>query len=129
MIFRRLYARARALDPLWLDFALACVITLVAVLESFLGTAQGDRVVTALTAVGALLFPITWRRRDILLSVVVFGVFVLAGGPLDGFLLSNVDAAFFGLLILLYSVGRHAEGRRFWIAAGGGAGNRERSAS
>ncbi len=118
MIFRRLYARARALDPLWLDFALACVITLVAVLESFLGTAQGDRVVTALTAVGALLFPITWRRRDILLSVVVFGVFLLAGGPLDGFLLSNVDAAFFGLLILLYSVGRHAEGRRFWIAAG-----------
>jgi signal transduction histidine kinase len=114
--FRRLYARVQALDPLWVDFALACVVTLVAVLESFLGTAQGDRVVTALSAVGAFLFPLTWRRRDILLAVIVFGVFLLAGEPLGGFLLSNVDAAFFGLLILLYSVGRHAEGRRFWIA-------------
>jgi signal transduction histidine kinase len=116
VIFQRLYARARALNPLWVDFAVACVVTLIAVLESFLGTAQGDRVVTALSAMGALLFPLTWRRRDILLSVVVFGVFLLAGEPLGGFLLSNVDAAFFGLLILLYSVGRHGEGRRFWIA-------------
>jgi signal transduction histidine kinase len=116
VIFRRLYARVQALDPLWVDFALACVVTLVAVLESFLGTAQGDRVVTAVTAVGAFLFPLTWRRRDILLAVAVFGFFLLAGGPLGSFLLSNVDAAFFGLLILLYSVGRHAEGRRFWIA-------------
>jgi signal transduction histidine kinase len=114
--FRRLYARVRALDPLRADFAVASLVTLTAVLEALLGTAQGDRVVTALTAVGALLFPITWRRRDILLAVTVFGVFVLAGEPLGGFLMSNGDAAFVGLLILLYSVGRHAQGRRFWIA-------------
>jgi signal transduction histidine kinase len=115
--FRRLYARVQALDPLRADFALGCVIALIGLLEAFLGTAEGDRVVTALAAVGAFVFPIAWRRRDILLAVCVFGVVALAEELAGGFLLANIDAAFFGLLILLYSVGRHAGGRRFWVAA------------
>jgi signal transduction histidine kinase len=117
VIFRRLYARVRALDPLRADFALALLITPMAVAEALLGTAEGDRLVTVLAAVGALLFPITWRRRDPVLAVVVFGVVLVVEQPLDGFLMENVEAAFVGMLLLFYSLGRHCDGRRLWIGA------------
>ena len=35
---------------------------------------------------------------------------------LDGFLAKKITAPFVAVLLLLYSVGRYADGRRCWIA-------------
>jgi signal transduction histidine kinase len=99
------------------DFALACLITLGALVEILVDEPEGSQLVTAVAAVAALLFPLTWRRRDPLLAATVFGLVLVIEQPLDGYLIENIEAAFVGLLVLLYSVGRHAAGRRFWMAA------------
>ena len=107
----------RALDPLRADFALASLITLGALVEILVDEPEGSQLVTAVAAVAALLFPLTWRRRDPLLAATVFSLVMVVEQPLDGYLIENIEAAFVGLLVLLYSVGRHAAGRRFWMAA------------
>jgi signal transduction histidine kinase len=115
--FRRLYARVQALDPLLVDFLLAAVIVAATIAETLLREADGSRVTNIVGAL-ALLFPLTWRRRDPVLATILYLAILLAEHPFDGYLFQTVEAPFIGLLVMLYSLGRHADGRRLWIGLG-----------
>jgi signal transduction histidine kinase len=115
--FRRLFARVQALDPLLVDFLLAAVIVAAAIGETLLREPDGSRT-TNIVAALALLFPLTWRRRDPVLATVLYLAVLLAEYPFDGYLFQSVEAPFVGLLVMLYSLGRHADGRRMWIGLG-----------
>ena len=117
MSFRRLYARVQALDPLLLDFLLAAVITAAAIGETLLREPDGSRATTIVAAL-ALMFPLTWRRRDPVLATIVYLAVLLAEQPFDGYLFQTVEGPFVGLLVMLYSLGRHADGRRLWVGLG-----------
>jgi signal transduction histidine kinase len=115
--FRRLYARVQALDPLLVDFLLAAVIVAATIAETLLREPDGSRVTNIVGAL-ALLFPLTWRRRDPVLATILYLAILLAEHPFDGYLFQTVEAPFVGLLVMLYSLGRHADGRRLWIGLG-----------
>ena len=66
----------------------------------------------------ALIFPLTWRRRDPVLATILYLAVLLAEYPFDGYLFQSVEAPFVGLLVMIYSLGRHADGRRLWIGLG-----------
>jgi signal transduction histidine kinase len=114
---RRLYARAQALDPLLVDFLLAAVITAAAISETLLREPNGSRATTIVAAL-ALMLPLTWRRRDPVVASVVYVAVLLAEVPLDGYLFQTIEAPFVGLLVMLYSLGRYADGRRLWVGLG-----------
>ena len=118
-MLRRLYSHARGLEPRKADLALAVVITVGALIEIALSDPRGqDRLATALVAVPGLLFPLAWRRRDPLIAAVVFACVALLSTAFDTFYMTEVDAAFLALVVMLYSVGRYSEGPRFWVTTG-----------
>jgi len=112
---RRLYARARAMDPFRADAALAGLFALGGVLESALIDSHGDsRPLTALMCVVASV-PLAWRRRNILFAVAAFMAVGLVQPFLDSFFFDNLTSPFVAMLFLLYTVGRHETGRRMWL--------------
>jgi signal transduction histidine kinase len=114
---RRIYARVQALDPLIVDFLLAAVIAAATIAETLLREPDGSRVTNVIGAL-ALIFPLTWRRRDPVLATILYLAVLLAEYPFDGYLFQSVEAPFVGLLVMIYSLGRHADGRRLWIGLG-----------
>src|SRR5215211_7037993 len=112
---RRLYARARAMDPFRADAALAGLFTLGGVLESAFVDSNGDsRPLTALMCVVASV-PLGWRRRNTLFAVVAFMAVALVQPFLDSFFFENLTSPFVAMLFLLYTVGCHETGRRMWL--------------
>jgi signal transduction histidine kinase len=59
---------------------------------------------------------LAFRRRDPLLATLAFTGISFAQALADGFVFTSSTIPFIGLLLMLYSIGRYAPGRRFWIA-------------
>jgi signal transduction histidine kinase len=113
----RLGARVEALGPFRLDLALALFGCVAVVAEALLLDSEGhSRALTALLGV-ALTLPAAWRRRDLLPVAAGFAVVVAAATLLDSFLITTLTTPFIVSLVLLYTAGRHEDGRRTWLAA------------
>jgi signal transduction histidine kinase len=112
-----LRARLRRVDPFKADLLLAAAFIVACVIELSLLDSEGrDRAVT--TAAGVIaLSSLAFRRRDPVVAAVLFSVPALGQAALDGFLTSNSTTPFVAVILLLYSVGRYANGRRFAVAA------------
>jgi len=111
-----LRARLRTVDPFKVDIALAALFVLAGVIELATMDNDGhDRAVTI--AAGAVaLSSVAFRRRDPLLAGVIFTVPSLVQAALDGYFTANSTVPFVAVILLFYSTGRYAEGRRFGAA-------------
>jgi len=113
---RALYERGRAVDPFKIDLLLAGLMTAAFLIEVALTDPNGlSRTQTVVAGLLGIPLPIAYRRRKPLLAASVFAAVMVAQEPFESFFVSRADVAFITLLILLYSVGRHADGRRFWV--------------
>jgi signal transduction histidine kinase len=112
---RALYERARSFDAFRADLLLAGLGTVAMLIEVAVSDPGGlSRTQTAIAGLLGVPFPLAYRRRNTLLAVCVFIAVLIAQEGFDTFFLSDADVPFITMLILLYSVGRHTEGRRFW---------------
>jgi signal transduction histidine kinase len=115
---RRIRARYREMDPFRADLALAVLLAVAFLGEALLVDSKGDsRVITAIVGVVAIVPAVSLRRRNTLVAAASFGAVSLLQEALDSFFLRTPNTPFLVLLIMLYSVGRHATGWRFWAAA------------
>jgi len=112
----RLRARLRAMDPFRVDVVVALAFCVAGTLEAALIDGHGgDRVLTAL--VSWVLLPwLAVRRRRPELAALAFALVLALQTPLDAFLVQYATTPFVALLLLAYSLGRHADGRPMWIA-------------
>jgi signal transduction histidine kinase len=116
---RSIHARARATDPLLADGALAALFVVLAVIEAFnVAPEGGDGLEATLAAAVVVSASLALRRRDPLVAAIAFSIAVVLQALLGGFLMEDATVPFLALLVLLYSVGRYTERRRFWIAIG-----------
>jgi signal transduction histidine kinase len=114
---RSLRLHLRALDPFRADMLLAALFVVATVLDLALIEKDQDRWITIVA--GALAVSgIAFRRRDPLLASVIFVVPALIQALLGGYLTGDTTAPFVALILLFYSAGRYASGRRFWLAFG-----------
>jgi signal transduction histidine kinase len=123
---RTIHARVQAMDPFHADIALAAAFVVASVIETFSVPSRGDDLAVTLVAAIVAQTGLAWRRRDPLLAAVVFAVPTALQAVAEGFLTQDTTVQFLAAMLLLYSIGRYAERRRFWIAvpiviAGSGA--------
>ena len=112
-----LRARLQAVDPFRKDVALAAALVVATAVELSLIDSQGhDRAITIAAAVLAV-SSLALRRREPLAAAVIFVVPTLAQALLDGFMTSYSTTPFIAVMLLLYSIGRYADERRFVPAA------------
>jgi signal transduction histidine kinase len=114
---RSMRARIRAMDPMRADAVLAGLFVVAAVFEVLIivpsnGDSYPVTVAGAVVAQGALVF----RRRDPLLAAAVFAAATVLQAVLGGFLTQEATLHFLTAILLLFSIGRYSEGRRFWVA-------------
>ncbi len=111
-----MHARMRAMDPFHADIALAAAFVVAAVIEVLTVPSRGDD--TAVTVVAGVMAHagLAWRRRDPLVAAVVFAVPTALQAVAEGFLTQDTTVQFLAAMLLLFSIGRYAEGRTFWIA-------------
>jgi signal transduction histidine kinase len=76
------------------------------------GQERGLTIVAGAVAVSSVAF----RRRDPLLAGVIFAVPGVIQALLGGYFTDNTTAPFVAVILLFYSAGRYAPGRRFWLA-------------
>jgi signal transduction histidine kinase len=113
---RRLAARVRALDPYHFDLGLAALAVVGTVAESILLNTQGEsRLLTALFGTAMVGPAVALRRRNTTLAAAIAAGVVLVQVPFDTFLTLYTTTPFVVLLLLLYSTGRHLDGRRMWV--------------
>ena len=109
-------ARMRAVDPFRADMLLAALFVAATVLDLALiqkgGQDRGLTIVAGAVSVSGIAF----RRRDPLLAGVITVVPGVIQALLGGYLTSDTTVPFVALILLFYSVGRYASGRRFWLA-------------
>jgi signal transduction histidine kinase len=106
----------RVLDPFRADVLLAALFVAAGVIELALIDNEGhDRALTIAAAVVAL-SAIAFRRRDPLIAGLIFTVPALIQASLDGYFTTNTTTPFVAVILLFYSAGRYAPGRRFWLA-------------
>jgi signal transduction histidine kinase len=110
-------ARLRAVDPFRVDIAIAALFVIAAAIELLHLDSEGHNRAVTVTAGVLAMSALAFRRRDPLLAAVIYSVPVLAQGFIDGFLTKNSTTPFVAVLLLLFSVGRYAKGRRFAAAA------------
>ena len=104
--------RINAVDPFKLDIALAALFVVVAAIELYHLDSEGhNRPVTVAAAI-ICLSSLAFRRRNTLLAAVIFSIPTVLQGVFDGFLTKNSTTPFVGMILLLYSVGRYADGGR-----------------
>jgi signal transduction histidine kinase len=99
------------------DAVLAGLFVVAAVFEVLIivpsnGDSYPVTVAGAVVAQGALVF----RRRDPLLAAAVFAAATVLQAVLGGFLTQEATLHFLTAILLLFSIGRYSEGRRFWVA-------------
>jgi signal transduction histidine kinase len=122
---RRTHARVREMDPARADAVLAALFAAAAVIEVFAVPSNGDSVPVTVVAAVVAGSALAFRRRDPLLAAVVFAVPTASQALLGGFLTQDTTVQFLAAMLLLYSIGRYAERRSFWVAApvmGAGSG-------
>lgn len=111
-------ARLRAADPFRKDIALAAAFVIAGVIElSLLDSEGGSRALTIAAGVVAL-SAVAFRRRDPVLAAAVFLLPALIQAFADGYLTAASTTPFVAILLLLFSFGRYASGRRFALSAG-----------
>jgi signal transduction histidine kinase len=86
------------------------------VIEAFAVPSRGDDLAVTLAAAVVAPAALAWRRRDPLVAAVVFAVPTAAQAVAGGFLTQDTTVQFLAAMLLLYSTGRYAEQRTFWIA-------------
>src|SRR5918996_1057427 len=123
---RTIHARVQAMDPFHADIALAAAFVVASVIETFSVPSRGDDLAVTLVAAIVAQTGLAWRRRDPLLAAVVFAVPTALQAVAEGFLTQDTTVQFLAAMLLLYSIGRYADGRTFRIAvpiviAGSGA--------
>jgi signal transduction histidine kinase len=113
---RSLHARLKAMDRFRADLLLAGFFVAAGATEMLVLHAKGgDRPLTVAAAVISL-SGLAFRRRDPLLASVIFTVPAVVQAPIGGFYTAESTVPFLGMLLLLYSIGRYAPGRRFYAA-------------
>jgi signal transduction histidine kinase len=106
-------SRIRAIDPFRADILLAAAFITAAVIElSQLDPDGHDRAISIAAGVVAM-SGLAFRRRDPLLAAAIFSVPALIQAFLDGFLTTNSTVPFVAVILLFYSIGRHAPPSRF----------------
>jgi signal transduction histidine kinase len=104
--------RLQAVDPFKLDIALAALFMVVAAIELYHLDSEGHNRPVTMVAGVICLSSLAFRRRNTLLAAVIFSVPTVLQAFFDGFLTKNSTTPFVGMILLLYSVGRYAEGAR-----------------
>jgi signal transduction histidine kinase len=104
--------RLQAVDPFKLDVALAALFMVVAAIELYHLDSEGHNRPVTMVAGIVCLSSLAFRRRNTLLAAVIFSVPTVLQAFFDGFLTKNSTTPFVGMILLLYSVGRYADGRR-----------------
>jgi signal transduction histidine kinase len=117
-LFRQLRARVRTIDPLRADVLLAALFAVESQLELFLFHREGaDYVWLASLILLAMAVGLGLRRVNPLAAVLLTTGAFTALQSLDRPINDNLYSLFFVLLFVLYSAGRHIEGRQL-VAAG-----------
>jgi len=104
--------RMHGLDPFKVDIAIAALFMLVAAIELYHLDSEGHNRPVTMVAGIICLSSLAFRRRNPLLAAVIFSVPTVLQAFFDGFLTKNSTTPFVGMILLLYSVGRYAEGRQ-----------------
>jgi len=100
------------LDPFKVDIAIAALFMLVAAIELYHLDSEGHNRPVTMVAGIICLSSLAFRRRNPLLAAVIFSVPTVLQAFFNGFLTKNSTTPFVGMILLLYSVGRYAEGRQ-----------------
>jgi signal transduction histidine kinase len=111
-------ARMRALDPFRADLLLAAAFLVEALAElAFLvpDDANGHGIVALLILVEASMLAIR-RRNPIVAALVVLPV-QLVGAVMGSDYADHLVTPFFAILLVIYGIGRHLEGRIVWVLA------------
>ncbi len=115
-ILESVRARLRAVNPFSADVVIAALFVAAAVIElSLLDSEGGSRGLTLAAGVVAM-SALAFRRRNGVLAAVLFVVPVFGQMLAGGYLTTNSTTPFVAVLLLLFSVGRYASGRRFSLA-------------
>src|SRR5918996_2147869 len=122
---RTLHARVQAMDPFRADIGLGALFVVALVIEVFTVPSRGDDYAVTIAAAVVAQSALAWRRREPLVAAVVFAVPTALQAAFGGFLTQDTTVGFLAAMLLLYSIGRYAEGRTFRLAfplvvAGGG---------
>ena len=104
--------RMHGLDPFKVDIVIAALFMLVAAIELYHLDSEGHNRPVTMVAGIICLSSLAFRRRNPLLAAVIFSVPTVLQAFFDGFLTKNSTTPFVGMILLLYSVGRYAEGRQ-----------------
>ena len=104
--------RMHGLDPFRVDIAIAALFMLVAAIELYHLDSEGHNRPVTMVAGIICLSSLAFRRRNPLLAAIIFSVPTVLQAFFDGFLTKNSTTPFVGMILLLYSVGRYAEGRQ-----------------
>ncbi|HVG75225.1 MAG TPA: histidine kinase [Thermoleophilaceae bacterium] len=104
--------RMHGLDPFKVDIAIAALFMVVAAIELYHLDSEGHNRPVTMVAGIICLSSLAFRRRNPLLAAVIFSVPTVLQAFFDGFLTKNSTTPFVGMILLLYSVGRYAEGRQ-----------------
>jgi signal transduction histidine kinase len=116
--WEELRARIGAMDPFRVDVAIAALFVVGGTIEfALLIDPDGRNQPVTIAACVVALSSLAFRRRDPLIAAAIFAVPALIQAPLDGYFTSNGTAPFVGVILLFYSVGRYADGRRLAAAA------------
>ena len=99
-------------DPFKVDIAIAALFMLVAAIELYHLDSEGHNRPVTMVAGVICLSSLAFRRRNTLLAAVIFSVPTVLQAFFDGFLTKNSTTPFVGMILLLYSVGRYADGWR-----------------
>jgi signal transduction histidine kinase len=116
-LLRRLRARARGIDPLRADLLLAALFAVESQLELALLRGEGaEHVWLASVCLLAMAVGLALRRVQPLGAALLTTAAFTAGQSLGRPINENLYSLFFVLLFVLYSAGRHEEGRRLVVA-------------
>lgn len=118
-LFASIARRYRRADPFKVDLALALVLVAGMIVEALLVRPEGhSRVATAILGSAAML-TVAWRRRSPFAAVLAFSALCVVQEPLGSFFFgSQTNTPFVAAILMVYSAGRHLEGRRAWAAGG-----------
>ena len=108
---RLLFARARELDPARADALLAAALALAVTLEVVVGQV-GDSVPASIVYGLATTVPIAWRRRAPLAVIIVILAAFIVAELIDDSWADHVGTPVVAIVLAMYSVGAHIEGRR-----------------